>query len=175
VDELVTEAASLRSLDRVEKVGLIAAATSLGDSQAGEAERYDLAFFFVLRDFTALEPFGTNPRYIRFLQGKAAPLLRAFAGADIALAAPFPPLQSGGACLALAAPYQTYDWEVREALERWSSAAPADSYAFGLAIGERQRYRGCGFRFAAGSGEAPPLPDRRFQAALVSGEARLLS
>jgi len=135
------------------------------------ASTFDLAFFFVLRAFTDLEPFGTNPLYIRFLQGKVAPLLRGFAGADVALAAPFPAVQEHAACLALAAPEETYDWEVREALEGWASGAEA---AVGLAIGERQRYRGCVLRFTDQQQTPADLADRRFETALIAGRATRL-
>ena len=43
----------------------------------------------MLEGFTYLEPFGTDARYVRFLQGTVAPRLKAFAGADVSLDAPF--------------------------------------------------------------------------------------
>ena len=105
------------------------------------------------------------------MQGKAAPLLRGFAGADVALTAPFPDVGAFAACLALAAPDETYDWEVRDALEGWAGDAAA---AVGLAIGERQRYRGCVLRFTSDDQMPPALADRRFEPTLIAGRAALL-
>jgi hypothetical protein len=177
---------------------------------------FDLAFFFVLDGFTSLEPFGTDPLYIRFLQGKVARILRAFAGADIALDAPFPDVASYATCLALMAPEQTYDWEVRTALETWAhqqhraqpgrsgpggttqpggsgsvsttqlgrSGPGAESQpslsredaqsAIGLAIGERQRYRGCVLSFTTTEPAPERLADRRFESTLIAGRATRL-
>jgi hypothetical protein len=179
-----------------------------GVSPHTAASDFDLAFFFVLDRFTSLEPFGTDPRYIRFLQGKAARILRAFAGADIALTAPFPEVEPYATCLALMAPDQTYDWEVRSALESWtrqtippheaepgrsgpgalssdplssdpslsregtgpSSEAPRPAAnAIGLAIGERQRYRGCVLSFTTTASTPGRLADRRFESTLIAG------
>jgi hypothetical protein len=146
IDDLVETAAGLLGLPGVETGGVIRAGTADSD--------FDLAFFFVLDSFSALEPFGTNPAYTRFLQGTIAPLLRSFAGADVALDAPFPEVGPFAACLALSAPEETYDWEVHAALHSW---APPPS-ALGLAVGERQRYRGCVVRFSADE-FTPPVCD----------------
>jgi hypothetical protein len=218
VEDLISEAAGLTQIESVLQAGVIrtAAATSEGFtrhrsdqsaepsasrqglaplSEIGEGpgvrsvSDFDLAFFFVLDRFTSLEPFGTDPRYIRFLQGKAARILRAFAGADIALTAPFPEVGPYATCLALMAPDETYDWEVRSALESWTraealeappggsaaSATPASgtnasaTYAIGLAIGERQRYRGCVLSFTTTASTPGRLADRRFESTLIAG------
>jgi hypothetical protein len=219
VEELIAEAAALKTLPSVHLVGVIRALTSPATSETASSETspspksergpgdevlapmpgvstpgtaepqpvgallssptFDLAFFFVLDSFTALEPFGTHPQYIRFLQGKVARLLRGFAGTDVALTAPFPAgLDQAGACLALAAPDETYDWEVRAALDAWASDALPSSTggaaAVGLAIGERQRYRGCVLCFTTSPQPFQPLADRRFESTLIAGRAERL-
>src|SRR5262245_26979602 len=110
IDALEEEAARLIALDEVVSAGVI---------EATKGSDYDLAFFFVLRDFTALEPFGTNPAYAKFLQAGVAPLLRAFGGADVRLEGDMASVETHGAFMALAAADETYDWEVRAALEQW--------------------------------------------------------
>jgi hypothetical protein len=227
VEDLISEAAGLTQIDSVQLAGVIRAekAASIGaEAQTAPtlegvgsnlllpttglpphaaASDFDLAFFFVLDRFTSLEPFGTDPRYIRFLQGKAARILRAFAGADIALTAPFPEVEPYATCLALMAPDQTYDWEVRSALESWtrqtippheaepgrsgpgamssdpslsregtgpsSEAQRPAANAIGLAIGERQRYRGCVLSFTTTTSTPGRLADRRFESTLIAG------
>ena len=92
----------------------------IGLIEAESGAEYDLALYFVLQGFGALEPFGTNERYVRFLQGHAAPVLRGLAGADVRLEDDFPTdAAPNAACLCLAAPFQTYDWEVSAALQTW--------------------------------------------------------
>lgn len=204
VADLISEAAALASLDHVLKVGVIQASSEPwllthgeGAQSSEEAEvapspsresaglrvgppsspsapsDFDLAFFFVVDSFTFLEPFGTHPAYIAFLQGKVARILKGFAGADISLDASFPHIAPYAACLALAAPDQTYDWEVRATLASASDSAP--SRALGLAIGERQRYRGCVLTFT----DAPTILIRpeaaRYQTSLIAGAVRQLS
>ncbi|MGE0687734.1 MAG: hypothetical protein AB7P33_13395 [Dehalococcoidia bacterium] len=231
VEDLIAEAAGLTQLASVQVAGVIRTATATREaleartteasaappqptpSRVGTPPHaqsagvpvsdFDLAFFFVLDGFTSLEPFGTDPRYIRFLQGKVARLLRGFAGADVALSAPFPDVQPFATCLALMAPEQTYDWEVRAALESWTrqagdppraqphlsregglntpdaSASPslasqAALNAIGLAIGERQRYRGCVLSFTTTETTPERPADRRFESTLIAGHATRL-
>jgi hypothetical protein len=209
VEDLISEAAGLTQIDSVQLAGVIQVdkaasnggqtktaptleragsdlmASASGVSPQAAASDFDLAFFFVLDRFTSLEPFGTDPRYIRFLQGKAARILRAFAGADIALTAPFPEVGPYAACLALMAPDQTYDWEVRSALESWTRSQAIEAQpslsregadnraanAIGLAIGERQRYRGCVLSFTTTASTPGRLADRRFESTLIAGRA----
>jgi hypothetical protein len=70
--------------------------------------------------------------------------MRSFGGADIQLESELPDGDNFAASVALAASPQTYDWQVREALTSWTEGKPA---AAGLAVGERQRYRGIGIMF----------------------------
>jgi hypothetical protein len=114
------------------KVGLL-------EAEAGSD--YDLAFCFLLPHFIAVEPFGTDTRYVRFLQGAVAPRLLAFSGADMAIDGRLPAPTDYAACLALTLPDETYDWEVRERLVDWTAATGGESIT-GLAVGEKQRYRG---------------------------------
>jgi hypothetical protein len=161
VGELLDAASELTRLEAVQAAGVVR-------GQAGSD--FDLAFFFVLKGFADLEPFGTDPAYIRFLQGKVAPVLKGFAGADVSLRREFPEVGAFGSCLALAAPDETYDWEIWAALEGWGG----DDAAVGLAIGERQRYRGCVIRFTNTDHAPLPAPEGAFQASFVAGAAQRL-
>jgi hypothetical protein len=225
IEDLIAEAATLTQLESVITAGVIRApsserrtepplsrggAISTHDGPASpsagippfaQPSDYDLAFYFVLDAFTSLEPFGTNDRYIHFLQGKVARMLRGFAGADIALQQPFPDIQPHATCLALIAPDETYDWEVRAALEAWTqeteaaaqatraehplsrgggidtpnaSASEGVISAIGLAIGERQRYRGCVLSFTTAPVTAERIANRRFTSTLIAGRAARL-
>lgn len=164
-DDIIEAAGCLTSLPDVTAAGVI--------EGVPEAD-FELAFFFVLAEPAALERFGTDPAYSRFLRGKLAPRLRAFAGADARLEADFEASGQHGACLALEAPEETYDWEVAEALNRWAEGTGAAARAVGLAAGERQRFRGVALAFTA----TPFAPERpaegRFGATLVWGRTRRL-
>ena len=65
--QLEAAARELYSIDGVQEIGFL-------DSDGGSD--FDVALWFKLRDFAALEPFGTSPEYTRFLQGTVAPLIR---------------------------------------------------------------------------------------------------
>lgn len=167
-DLLLTDAAGLRVLEGVLSIALI-------EPEGGE---FDLALLFLLNDFSRLEPFGTDPAYAHFLQGRVAPLLRAFAGADVSLEGEPAPLRPYAACLALAAPDETYDWEVRESLAAWAKTTLGDrggSTWLGLAAGERQRYRGVVAVFSDSPLRPAPAADGRFVGTLLQGRARVLS
>ena len=139
--ELLAAARALIEIDGVRCIGAI-------EADAGSA--YDIAVCFVLDSFGVLEPFGTDPRYVRFLQGTVAPLLRGFAGADVRLESEWPltadDAPAHAACLALEAPEETYDWEVRDRLSEWTTVRGGSS-VIGLAVGERQRFRGLALAF----------------------------
>lgn len=163
--QLIEAAGALAAIDGVIATGVI-------EGEAGSV--FDLAFFFVLNDFTALEPFGTDPRYSRFLQGEVAPRLKAFAGADVRLEEDFTASAGRGAVIAAMAPDETYDWEVREALQAWADATGGTTSAVGLAVGERQAYRGVALAFGATLQDAPAPDPQRFRANILRGEARQL-
>jgi len=146
---------------------------------------FELALLFVLEGFAALEPFGTDPAYARFLQGSVAPALGSFAGADVALVEDFALRGGYAACLAVAAPEDAYDWEVRDLLEDWAASAlgkdqlsPEDplrgGVCTGLAAGERQRYRGLVVLSSATEIRAVKPAERRFDFTLIAGPARRL-
>jgi hypothetical protein len=164
-DALLEEAGSLSDLDEVVSVTVVE-----GESDSG----VELALFFVLKEFTALEPFGTAGRYSGFLQGRVAPLLRGLAGADVQLEHDFPAPAQNAACLAIAAPPETYDWEVRSLLSGWAGRLNAGSSTFGLAIGERQRFRGLAVTFSPAPLAMQPPQMARFGAMLITGKARAL-
>lgn len=163
-EALIGSAGDLASLPNVERVGLIAA-DAPGD--------FDLAFFFVLRGFASLEPFGTDPAYSSFLQTRVAPLLRGLAGADVRLEADFPPPRAFAACLAIAAPSTTYDWEISHHLNAWLQKNRLDG-ATGLAIGEHGRFRGLAIAFADAPITAQAPVQRPFGPSLIAGHARAL-
>jgi len=160
---LLRTAGSLASLPNVLYVGAIEASDELG-------------LYFVLDGFAALEPFGTDPAYVRFLQGSVAPVLRGLAGADVRLQEDFPSEDAAyGACVAVAAPFQTYDWEISASLTAWRDGLNAGASAIGLAVGEHGRYRGLAIAFAD-----QPLPGAvvlspRFGTTLITGMARRLA
>jgi hypothetical protein len=162
---LVDEARTLARIEPVEAVVAI---------ETDEDGEYDLALFFVLRDFASLEPFGTDERYSRFLQGRVAPVLRGLAGADVQLEGGFPRPSGRGACLALAAPPETYDWEVRTALTGWTGGLDESSGVIGLAVGERQRFRGLAICFGEVSSASVPPAHSRLGAVLIAGKAHQL-
>ena len=162
---LAEAARELAAVDGVLSTGVI---EGNGDSD------FDIAVWFALREFLALEPFGTDPRYSRFLQGEVAPVVQAFAGADVELEEAVSPCDGSAACLALLGPEEAYDFEVREALSAWAEGTRATARAIGLAVGERQIYRGAALVFGA------PAPASRpeagpFRSTLVAGEGRTLT
>jgi hypothetical protein len=171
--EGVTAAARHDLFDEARGLAAINGVLACGLVENGGASDFDLAFFFVVDSPSNLEAFGTNERYIRFLQGGLARALRAFGGADVQLTTPFAGGADYAACLAVAAPPQTYDWQVRDALASW--CATAAGCMSGLAIGERQRYRGIGIMF---SSEPIPRPASGFDGFgldFISGRGRMLS
>jgi hypothetical protein len=163
--ELVGHAAALASLPGVQAVVTIEAASEL---------EFGLALLFVLDDRTALEGFGADTRYAAFLHKAVAPILETLAGVDVLVDTDFPQSAGYGACLALMAPEETYDWQVRAALTDWTNAIPgAAGGAIGLAVGERQRFRGLAVVFGDGPLAAGAGPGG-FDCTLVSGRARFL-
>ena len=166
--QLFEAASQLAALPQVESLGVIEA-----DAAAGSD--FDLVFYFLLPDFMALEPFGTDMRYAGFLQGAVAPRLKAFAGADVRLEDDFAADGAGAACLALMAPEETYDWEVREALQAWRDASGGASGATGLAVGEKQMYRGAALIFGTALNPAERPDATRFRSTLIAGTARALA
>jgi hypothetical protein len=163
-EELISSAGALATLANVERVGAI---------EAEGAADFDLAFFFVLRGFASLEPFGTDPAYSSFLQTRVAPLLRGLAGADVRLESDFPSGGTHAVCLALAAPATTYDWEVSNLLRGWLDQNRLAGTT-GLAIGEHGRFRGVAVAFADAAIDAGPPSQRPFGPSLIAGRVRAL-
>ncbi len=164
LDALFAEAGNLATMDEVIDAGVI---------EGAPGADFELAFLFVLRDFAALEPFGTSPSYSRFLQGYVAPVLRQLAGADVRLEGEMPAIGGNAACLALMASDETYDWEVSTVLRDWAKPFAPDARAVGLAVGERQRYRGVAIAF--GDATAERITDDLMTSTLVTGKARGLT
>ncbi len=94
--QLIEAAGCLTSLAEVTSAGVIEASPSTGSGRSDEAD-FELAFFFLLPEFAALEHFGTDPLYARFLRGRLAPLLRSFAGVDVRLEGEFPAMSEHAA------------------------------------------------------------------------------
>jgi hypothetical protein len=163
--QLIEAASLLRQIDGVERLGVL-------EGEAGSD--FDLAFWFVLQEFTALEPFGTHPSYTQFLQGTVAPLITGFAGADVRLDEDFEACDGVAACLALTGPEEAYDFEVRDALSGWSEVAGASQRVIGLAVGEKQLYRGAAIAFGASRSASRP-DSEPFRATLIRGRARSLA
>jgi len=166
--QLLRAAAELSALPQVESLGVI-------EADAASESDFDLVFYFLLPDFAALEPFGTDSRYIAFLQGSVAPRLKAFAGADVRLEADFHADGNRGACLALMAPEETYDWEVRDALQAWAQGVSPSPAVVGLAVGEKQMYRGVALAFAESLTAAESPEASRFKTTLIGGVVRKLA
>jgi hypothetical protein len=166
--QLLDAASQLVALPQVEALGVIEAHGASGSD-------FDLVFYFLLPDFAALEPFGTDARYAGFLQGAVAPRLKAFAGADVRLDADFIADGEVATCIAVMAPEETYDWEVRDALKTWSEACGVEATSVGLAVGEKQLYRGAALAFGASLAIAPRPDAEQFRSSLISGAARTLA
>lgn len=165
-DTLISAATSLRTMEHVLAVGLI---------EATEESDYDLVVYFLLDTFASLEPFGTDARYSQFLQGSVAPVLRGFAGADVKLETDLKMIDGPAALMAIAAPDETYDWEVREALELWTQSLRATGVAIGVAVGERLRYRGAGIAYGGDALAAIHPPNSPYSTTIVCGRARRLA
>lgn len=156
-----------------EELSTVTQVITLGVIEADAGSDFDLAFYFLLPDLESLERFGTDTRYAAFLQREAAPRLNRFAGADVRLESDYAARGSSAACLALMAPDETFDWEIREALQAWTQASEAGTANSGLAVGERPLYRGLALVF--GETLAPAQrPAGKFTSTLVAGRARAL-
>ena len=162
---LQATASQLKAIEGVLAVGVIEGETG---------SDFDVAFWFLLESFSALEPFGTDARYSQFLQGTVARLLTAFAGADVILDDDLAGSDGPAACLGLMGPEETYDFEVREALQAWAASVDATSAAIGVAVGERQQYRGAAIAFGTAAGVRKPETEP-FRATLIRGHARSLA
>ncbi len=167
-EHLLEAASRLAALPQVLSLGAI-------DADPESESDFDLVFYFLLPDFSALEPFGTDSRYAGFLQGEVAPRLKGFTGADVRLETDFVAGGVHAACFALMAPDETYDWEVREALETWCDSAAGATSVAGLAVGEKQLYRGAGLAFTAAPVSVARPDASRFRSTLVVGTARTLA
>jgi hypothetical protein len=166
--QLLEAASQLSAMPQVQSLGAI-------EADAASGPDFDIVIYYLLPDFSALEPFGTDSRYAGFLQGALAARLKAFAGADIRLESDFAAGGPYAACLALMAPEETYDWEVRAALQAWCDAAANTSSDVGLAIGEKQMYRGAAIAFSAGPISTERPDTTRFRTTLIAGTARDLT
>lgn len=133
-----------------------------------------LGLFFLLVDLSALEAFGTDQRYTAFLQKVVAPVLGSLAGADVRTEGTLDDRADEAACLALSAPPNAYDWEVKAALETWRDSIDAPGLT-GLAIGERQRFRGLGLVAAEGASSLAPPSLAKFGTTWLAGRLRRLT
>jgi hypothetical protein len=166
------------------RTGLVEAATALNSIpgvdclliiEAEAASDFDLALLISLTDARSLEPFGTDQRYTRFLQTSVAPLLGNLAGADLQLEAPLEASDGHAACLAIAAAPQTYDWEVRKALDDWLTALNPRASVLGLAYGDKQRFRGGAIAVSQQPLTAARPTDRHLAPVLIAGSLRRLA
>lgn len=161
---ILSAASDLRALPGVEKVLAV---------EGEEEGRAALGIVFLIDDLASLEAFGTDQRYTAFLQKVVAPALGGLAGIDARIEGGLDESRPSGACLALNAPPHAYDWEVKAALESWQERAGAKGIV-GLAVGERQRFRGIGII----AGDAPPMAPTDFGSfgiTFVSGSLSVLA
>ncbi len=163
--------AAARLLDEAAPLAAIPRMTASGAIQGSAGA---VVLFFALEDLAALEAFGSDERYARFLRLSIGPALGRLCGADVRLESDFPDLKEHGACLALSAPDETYDWQVREALAGWQRALGSVAAA-GLAIGERQQYRGLALAFSEAPLPAETPAIAGFQLSYVAGRVRALA
>ena len=163
--DLLTRAAELVTID-----GVIAAASIDGDAGSD----FDVVLLFAVESLQALEHFGTDTRYVRLLRGDAAPALSALAGADVRLESSLPVPGPYAACLAIETAEETYDWQVKDALQAWADGVAGATAAVGLASTERQRFRGLAFCAAAGPISRPRGLPAGFVGTYVGGRARRL-
>jgi hypothetical protein len=165
VARLLSEAAALSTLPGLSAVSCI---------RGRETSDFDLAFLFEVESLRDLEGFGTDQRYIRFLQGGLGQALRSFGGADVLVdgEATLPAEAGFAGCAAVACGPQTYDWQVRAALNRWTAGATAVS---GLAVGERQRYRGLAVMFSDRDIARPAAGFEGFGVDFIHGAYRRLT
>ena len=122
----------------------------LGCIAAGSAgSTHDLALFAYLADAAALELFGTDAGYMRFLQQSFLPAVSAFVTMDIAIDdRPLPEGQSSAICFGLDVAPATYDWQVRSLLARLIDVPGASAASLGMALNDRQPYRAGGVVYA---------------------------
>ena len=165
VDRLLSEAAALASLPGVSGISCV---------RGLEGSDFDLAFLFGIESLGGVENFGTDQRYVRFLQEGLGRALRSFGGADVLLTGRgvMPQEAAFAACAAVACGPQTYDWQVRAALDRWTAGGSALS---GLAVGERQRYRGLAVMFSDKDIARPATGFEGFGVDFIHGAYRRLA
>jgi hypothetical protein len=156
--EVVAAAEGLKAIEGVLAAGVI-------DGQPGSDA--DLLTFFLLPDLARLEAFGTDPRYTSFLQKTIAPVLLGLSGADVELQSPFPEGAATAACLVVAARDTTYDWQIKADLGGWAAGV-----AVGLAVGDRQRYRGLAIFFSNNLPAPLPAAPLGYGALVVAGPAQ---
>ncbi|HLF72352.1 MAG TPA: hypothetical protein VI759_09400, partial [Dehalococcoidia bacterium] len=80
-----SDAARERLIEAAARVAEIEHVLAAGAIEADAGSEFDVVLFFALADLAALEAFGTDERYTRFLQQDVAANLRAFAGADVSI------------------------------------------------------------------------------------------
>lgn len=116
-------------------------------SDAGST--HNLALFAHLADAAALDRFGTDAPYMRFLQQSFLPAVSAFVTMDIAVDdGPLPEGQPSAVCFCLDVAPATYDWQVRSLLERLIATPGASAATLGMALNDRQPYRTGGVVYA---------------------------
>lgn len=144
-EALVSEFLRLRHAREVLRLGCVT------DGNAGST--HDLALFAYLADAAALERFGTDARYMRFLQQSFLPAVGDFVTMDIAIDdGPLPEGQPSAICFCLDVAPATYDWQVRLLLERLIATPGASAASLGMALNDRQPYRAGGVVYASPDG-----------------------
>jgi len=175
-DALVEGLTPLRSLKGVLHIGCV-------EGKEG-VSTHDLGLFVYLRDAAALERFGTHPLLMKYLQQFFLPVVEDFVSMDVAVEGG--PAERYGAafCFCLDFRPDTYDWQVRSALEQLAGNTDKGrllGVSVGVALNQRQPFRAGGLVFAASPSDLsavrlPPLnADAASRLVAVAGPASPLS
>jgi len=174
-DALVEGLTALQSLKGVLHIGHVEGTESVST--------HDLGLFVYLRDAAALEQFGTHPLLMKYLQQSFLPVVEDFVSMDVAVEGE--PVERYGVALCFCLDFRpdTYDWQVRSALEQLAGNTYGRllGASVGVALNQRQPFRAGGLVFAASPSDlsAVRLPPLNANAAsglvAVAGPASPLS
>jgi len=175
-DALVEGLTALRSVKDVLHMGRVEGAEGVST--------HDLGLFVYLRDAAALERFGTHPLLMKYLQQSFLPVVEDFVSMDVAVEGG--PAEQYGAALCFCLDFRpdTYDWQVRSALEQLVGNTDNGRLlgtSVGVALNQRQPFRAGGLVFAASLNDLnairlPPLNANAASGlAAVAGPASPLS
>ena len=173
-DALVEGLTPLRSVKGVLHIGRV--------EGTGGVSTHDLGLFVYLRDAAALERFGTHPLLMEYLQQSFLPVVEDFVSMDVAVEGG--PVEGYGAALCFCLDFRpdTYDWQVRSALEQLAGNTYGRllGAGVGVALNQRQPFRAGGLVFAVSAADLsdvhlpPPGADAASRFVAVAGAASRL-